>query len=266
MDLATRIPVLDRAISQLRRASPGELAGLAAGILGAFGLYRWARQDYKLYMSYGPGGLPYNIFGWLVSTAVLRPMGTNVLTTGLYDDFAEKRTWLPSGWPTKGREGDRPTLGPHPLPQRQLNQLASADMHKELEQAFSDLVDANTQLVHFSPSKHEGHTDAIFLNDDHHKSAIVQQMLGEISHIHATGDHSVHVILAPGDCKRVIESGWGQRHPLDGVGSARLIFGWTIPKEYILLYAPRNKREIQVIMQIVRASIGFAANSTNVST
>lgn len=158
---------------------------------------------------------------------------------------------------------------------------------KELEEGFSSIVEANTELVHFKPSAHEGHTDAIFLNEDRKKNAIVQEMLGEITHIHATGDHSVHVILAPLDCKslviykhpkyisrfaypdtgkRVIESGWGQRHPLDGVGLAQLVFGWTIPKQYILLYAPRNKDEIRVVMDIVKASIGFAADSMDVKS
>ncbi|KIL83660.1 hypothetical protein FAVG1_13118 [Fusarium avenaceum] len=139
-------------------------------------------------------------------------------------------------------------------------------MHQELEEGFSSIVEANTGLVHFKPSAHEGHTDAIFLNDDRKKNAIVQEMLGEITHIHATGDHSVHVILAPVDCKTVIESGWGQRHPLDGVGLAQLVFGWTIPKQYILLYAPRNKDEIRVVMDIVKASIGFAADSMDVKS
>ncbi|KAI7758872.1 hypothetical protein LZL87_014175 [Fusarium oxysporum] len=66
--------------------------------------------------------------------------------------------------------------------------------------------------------------------------------------------------------KRVTESGWGQRHHLDGVGFAKLVFGWTIPKEYILLYAPRNKHEIRVAMEIVKASIGFAADSTDIKS
>lgn len=130
MDLMNIIPGIDPAISRLRQASPGKLAGIAAGIVGLLGVYKWARHDYKLYMSYGPGGLPYSIFGWLISTAVLRPFGTDVLTTKMYDNFTEKRTWLPSGWPIKVRDGDRPTLGPHPLPQRQLNQLAAEDMHQ----------------------------------------------------------------------------------------------------------------------------------------
>lgn len=86
-------------------------------------------------------------------------------------------------------------------------------------------------------------------------------MLREVSHIHATGDYSVHVVLAPQDCKRVIESGWGQRHPLDGVKLAKYVVGWTVPKEYVLLYAPRTEEETRVIMQVVRASVGYMADT-----
>ncbi|KAJ4252864.1 hypothetical protein NW762_010770 [Fusarium torreyae] len=104
----------------------------------------------------------------------------------------------------------------------------------------------------------------MFLVDRSNESAIAKQMLGEVSHIHATGDHSIHVVLSPQDCKKVIESGWGQRHPLDGVQAAKYIFGWTIPDEYILLYAPRSEHEIDVAMEIVAACIGFMTGSRNV--
>lgn len=90
---------------------------------------------------------------------------------------------------------------------------------------------------------------------------VAKEMLREVSHIHATGDYSVHVVLAPQDCKRVIESGWGQRHPLDGVKLAKYVVGWTVPKEYVLLYAPRTEEETRVIMQVVRASVGYMADT-----
>jgi hypothetical protein len=121
-------------------------------------------------------------------------------------------------------------------------------------------------------------------------------MLKEVAHIHGTGDHSVHVVLAPQDCtfypfflfpqifflflslsffllvdylitfpgKKVIESGWGQRHPLDGVRVAKLVLGFTLPKEYILVYAPRTEEEIGLVMEVVKASVGFMTGSREV--
>ena len=92
---------------------------------------RVAWNDYRLYLSYGPGGVPYNVWGWLFSTAVLRPIGTNVLTTGLYDKKSDKRSWLPKDWSARTRRtGERPRLGPHPVPQRQLTQLSTQKIHE----------------------------------------------------------------------------------------------------------------------------------------
>jgi hypothetical protein len=55
--------------------------------------------------------------------------------------------------------------------------------------------------------------------------------------------------------------GWGQRHPLDGVELTRRIFGWTLPKEYLLLYTPRTEEELQTVMEIVKASAGYMTNT-----
>lgn len=65
--------------------------------------------------------------------------------------------------------------------------------------------------------------------------------------------------------KKIIQSGWGQRHPLDGVKwPTKLIFGWSLPKEYILVYAPRTEEEVCLVMEIVRASVGFMSGSRDV--
>lgn len=37
-----------------------------------------------------------------------------------------------------------------------------------------------------------------------------------------------------------------------------------VPWEYILLYAPRDDAEIDIIMTIVRASVGFMADTRDV--
>jgi hypothetical protein len=62
--------------------------------------------------------------------------------------------------------------------------------------------------------------------------------------------------------KKVINMGWGQRHPLDGVpGITKRIFGWTLPKEYIMLYSPRSEEELRIVMEIVEASAGYMTDS-----
>ncbi|KAJ9395611.1 hypothetical protein DTO282F9_7466 [Paecilomyces variotii] len=244
----------------LRSLSNQTIAILSIGSIVFINVTLAAYRDYKIYLSYGPGGLPYNIRGWFISSCILRLCGTEVFSTDIYDRNPDKRKWLSSEWPPYER-GQRPRLGPHPLPQRQLDQLPEEGCKVLLKSEFKNLVTSNPSIIQFRPSLHEGHTQSIFLADDVPGAPVAKEMLREVSHIHATGDYSVHVVLAPQDCKRVIESGWGQRHPLDGVKLAKYVVGWTVPKEYVLLYAPRTEEETRVIMQVVRASVGYMADT-----
>lgn len=70
-------------------------------------------------------------------------------------------------------------------------------------------------------------------------------------HVHAF-DGSLHVELHPEDAKVVIDKGWGERHPL--------AIGWRtfLPEGYMLLYAPRTAQEVEVLMKIVGAGMGWA--------
>lgn len=105
-----------------RSLSNQTIAILSIGSIVFINVTLAAYRDYKIYLSYGPGGLPYNIRGWFISSCILRPCGTEVFSTDLYDQNPDKRKWLSSEWPPYERE-QRPRLGPHPLPQRQLDQL-----------------------------------------------------------------------------------------------------------------------------------------------
>lgn len=40
--------------------------------------------------------------------------------------------------------------------------------------------------------------------------------------------------------------------------------GKYLPREYILIYAPRNHAELQTVLRIVRASVGYMANTRDV--
>ncbi|KAI0200569.1 hypothetical protein F4808DRAFT_428339 [Astrocystis sublimbata] len=67
---------------------------------------------------------------------------------------------------------------------------------------------------------------------------------GEIYHPHRDG--TSHVILHPEDSKRVIEAGWGERHPF-----------CTVPVELNIIYAPRHEGELQVVRQILQAAVWY---------
>ena len=83
-------------------------------------------RDYNLYLSYGPGGLPHNALGWIISGGLLRMMSVEMLSTAQYEKSRDKRSWLPLSLPP--RAGSRPQVGSHPVPQRQLIQLPNEDV------------------------------------------------------------------------------------------------------------------------------------------
>jgi len=59
--------------------------------------------------------------------------------------------------------------------------------------------------------------------------------------------------LHPEDIKTVLEARWGERHPL-----AR--GGWCsrfVPKEFVMIYAPRSKLEVDTVMEIIKAGVGW---------
>jgi hypothetical protein len=61
--------------------------------------------------------------------------------------------------------------------------------------------------------------------------------------------------LHPEDAKVVLERGWGQRHPLAQGGWMRRY----VPKEFMMVYAPRDEKELEVVARIVEAAAWWVA-------
>lgn len=61
----------------------------------------------------------------------------------------------------------------------------------------------------------------------------------------------------------MIQSGWGQLHALAGVGA---FAQKGIPSQYVLLYAPRNDEEVEVLIDIIKAGIGYMTDSRDVKS
>jgi hypothetical protein len=58
----------------------------------------------------------------------------------------------------------------------------------------------------------------------------------------------------------VIERGWAERHPLSGVSKAI-----PLPKEYLLVYAPTDDEELDIVERIMSASIAYMTNRRKVN-
>lgn len=60
----------------------------------------------------------------------------------------------------------------------------------------------------------------------------------------------MHLTLHPSDAALVISQGWGELHPLAG----RVILGKRLlPAGFVMIYAPQDKAQIGVLIEIVRA-------------
>ena len=72
----------------------------------------------------------------------------------------------------------------------------------------------------------------------------------EFCHVHAGGDLSLHATLPVPLADQAIGAGWAERHFLALAGKA--------PATVVLLYAPRDDQERDVVLRLVRASYCFA--------
>ncbi|KAL3442982.1 hypothetical protein BJX65DRAFT_211711 [Aspergillus insuetus] len=241
------------------------LATLPAAILAL--LIPSAYRDYQSYLALGPGGPPYNVLGWLGVKLVFNPFKRDMFGTEVYDQKIASGERIGFLTDLPERRGERPKLGSFAVPQRQVEQVPSQEIKDKLMTEYAAFLTRNKHIIDRVPSILEKYTDAAHVCRDINLTPVATQMKREICHVHGTSDHSVHVTLAPADCKRVIDSGWGQRFPLAGTSLFRnLTFGRlpVIPMEYILVYAPRSEEEIAVVMGIVTASVQYVTGERDV--
>ena len=76
---------------------------------------------------------------------------------------------------------------------------------------------------------------------------VAHKIFYEVAHVHPK-ENSLHVYVSPKDAKTVVSRGWGKRFPVT----------WLAPPSWIMLYAPRDERELEVVKEIVRAAVCHA--------
>jgi len=199
--------------------------------------------NYTLFHSLGPSGVPRNAIGWAFSS-VLKLITRDTLSAAHYTaEGPASLSTLPA------RSGERPTKGWHPIPQRQVTQLPSEDVIVAVQSALLEIHAAFYDVTEQRTSGFEKHGPAIFVKKDvpeENVAKVVVKSKREVAHVHET-DGSAHVVMAShADCREVVEKGWGERHPLAGV---------MVPKEYLLIYAPRDWDEVNVVRGIVEAAV-----------
>lgn len=153
--------------------------------------------------------------------------------------------------PVPPRAGGRPKIMSRILPQRQVVEPIEPATRQRLLNLVHDLGEKHPELFEVKPSKTEGRTadglyvreDLATMNSQVRKSRIIDR---EIAHAHPS-DCSLHVWVSNTDARKVIEAGWGQRFPLP-----------PAPAGWIMVYAPRNESEMDVIEDIVKAAAHWA--------
>jgi hypothetical protein len=73
----------------------------------------------------------------------------------------------------------------------------------------------------------------------------------EFAHLHPDPDHSLHAMLPTETVSEAVAAGWAEPHPVALRG--------LIPPTAVMLYAPRDEAELDVIGRLVRASHAFAS-------
>ena len=222
------------------------LAVVSTGLVQ--GAAMWAWHDYHAWLSLGEGGQPSNLKGWLNITRLRFKMRDQL-------DVADARAM-------QGRNGDIATLhdlpwraGPraevdkYPVPHRQMTQRADEPHREALQRVFDTSVTDNNDRVHYVLSHFEKHIKAITIRDPNHIDPVGGSSHGEIAHIH-DADGSMHMILSPSDTIVAIQTGWAQFHGLSGRDHG-------LPLTYVMVYGPRTDEEVEVVRQLLRASVAF---------
>jgi hypothetical protein len=72
----------------------------------------------------------------------------------------------------------------------------------------------------------------------------------EFAHLHPAPDHSLHAMLPIDTANHAVAAGWAEAHPMALRG--------LIPANAVMLYAPRDAGELEIIERLIRASCAFA--------
>lgn len=150
--------------------------------------------------------------------------------------------------PTRG--SPRPRLMPRILPQRQVpDRVLSTASRARLHDIVNALAAERPDVLEVRPSHTEGKTtDGLYARAGRPElNPIARDKIldHEIGHAHPSDD-SLHVWISDRDAVEVVEKGWGQRFCLP-----------FVEKGWVMVYAPRNMEEVEVVESILRAAAQY---------
>ncbi|KAH7267810.1 uncharacterized protein BKA55DRAFT_556608 [Fusarium redolens] len=226
----------------------------------------WCIKDYRDYLALGPGGPPYNVKGWAWITFGIRPFALSKSGATYVADYPTEGSH-PEIKSLPRRKGERAILGGI-APHRQLSQHAPKQMRTYIENLFANAARQHPSILETKKSLYERHHDALFVSQELlesrsgilPKTAIIAR--GELGHGHP--DLSVHLYLSPADARVIIEKGWGERHRLSVPETSWVKNKYAIASTYLMIYGPRDEKEMEVLRVILENSIRFMTGQDQV--
>ncbi|CAK7241677.1 MAG: hypothetical protein STHCBS139747_003145 [Sporothrix thermara] len=257
---------------------PAFFTAASISVVSALALLPAAVRSYRGYLAMGPGGIPYNVWGWLLQGlaqpfALRDPRDTRAFekpaphVVARYGGSARaQRSYLDIDTTLPARRGPRPTVPGYTAPQRQTTETGSdpVAMRAEQEAFLRAVAAANPDDLEIRPSRLEGNATpalwakrALQLGAAYWGAADNARTLrrrGPVEICHAHAEASAHMQFSLGDAFLVVRAGWGERHLLAGSPAARL------PPTYLIVYAPRDAAELKVWKELVMAAVRFAVD------
>ncbi|KAL7948077.1 hypothetical protein V8C42DRAFT_316612 [Trichoderma barbatum] len=214
-----------------------------------------AMPSYRGFIDLGPGGLPHNVFGWLLQGA-LRPFTLkSTLDHTVLQKPGVSPPYEPHGntrflqGPLAQRRGDRPFIPDYVAPQRQATEKGDEALINRMNGYLRDLTSRHPEALTVKASGLEARDNpALWLIGTPLPKYLAKSTKGEIVHVHP--EASSHMILSLADAEEAMAKGWAEFHPLSGV------MGW-IPLPYVMVYAPRDEEEFGVWTKFVDAAVAF---------
>lgn len=209
----------------------------------------WTIKDFTDWKSFGTGGTPPTWAGyWRMTKLRVKALLANddLLDTSVYSRSSGPQ-YLTS-LPTRG--SPRPRLMPRILPQRQVpDRVLSTASRARLHDMVNALAAERPDVLEVRPSHTEGKTtDGLYARAGRLElNPIARDKIldHEIGHAHPSDD-SLHVWISDRDAIEVVEKGWGQRFCLP-----------FVEKGWVMVYAPRNMEEVEVVESILRAAAQY---------
>ena len=145
------------------------------------------------------------------------------------------------------RRGPRPTTTPT-NPHTQLDQQpADAGVRELLAERVFSLPDVEERDTRISVPG----ARALWLKEDVPAGPPEAFMIErEFAHLHPGHDQSLHAALPLDLAQAAIDAGWAELHPVARRG--------LIPPTAVMLYAPRDDEELDIVYSLVVASYQFA--------